>query len=94
MRGFPGISGVLTACTGSEKIVLKHGKVNLPGGDKGTTTVILEAIASHDVWIWHAFFGCPGTLNDINVLDRSPVLDDVEQGKAPRVNYFVNQRPS
>ncbi|XP_039685073.1 uncharacterized protein [Medicago truncatula] len=32
-------------------------------------------------------------LNDINVLDQSPVFDDVEQGKAPRVNYFVNQRP-
>lgn len=32
-------------------------------------------------------------MNDINVLDRSPVFDDVEQGKAPRVNYFVNQRP-
>ncbi|KAL9677483.1 hypothetical protein QQ045_005715 [Rhodiola kirilowii] len=62
-------------------------------GDKGTTTVILEAVASHDLWIWHAFFGCPGTLNDINVLDRSPVFDDVEQGTAPRVNFFVNQRP-
>ncbi|XP_039682912.1 uncharacterized protein [Medicago truncatula] len=73
--------------------ILHHGKVNSPGGDKGTTTVILEAVASHDLWIWHAFFGCPGTLNDINVLDRSPVFDDVEQGKTPRVNYFVNQRP-
>ncbi|XP_039684958.1 uncharacterized protein [Medicago truncatula] len=62
-------------------------------GDKGTTTIILEAVASHDLWIWHAFFGCPGMLNDINVLDRSPVFDDVEQGKAPKVNYFVNQRP-
>lgn len=39
------------------------------------------------------FFGCPGTLNDINVLDRSPVFDDVEQGNTPRVNFFVNQRP-
>ncbi|XP_020870157.1 uncharacterized protein LOC110225249 [Arabidopsis lyrata subsp. lyrata] len=61
-------------------------------GDKGTTTVILEAVASHDLWIWHAFFGCPGTLNDINVLDRSPVFDDVEQGNTPRVKFFVNQR--
>ncbi|XP_057444961.1 uncharacterized protein LOC130737220 [Lotus japonicus] len=57
------------------------------------TTVILEAVASHDLWIWHAFFGCPGTLNDINVLDRSPVFDELEQGNAPRVNFIVNQRP-
>ncbi|XP_039686192.1 uncharacterized protein [Medicago truncatula] len=33
------------------------------------------------------------TLNDIKVLDRSSVFDDVEQGKALRVNFFVNQRP-
>ncbi|KAL1193722.1 hypothetical protein V5N11_031632 [Cardamine amara subsp. amara] len=30
------------------------------------------------------------TLNDINVLDRSPVFDDILQGRAPKVNYFVN----
>ncbi|XP_058783265.1 uncharacterized protein LOC131657937 [Vicia villosa] len=45
-------------------------------------------------WEWK---NCPkaweGQLNDINVLDRSPVFDDVEQGKAPSVNFFVNQRP-
>uniref|UniRef100_A0A0D3CE50 DDE Tnp4 domain-containing protein n=1 Tax=Brassica oleracea var. oleracea TaxID=109376 RepID=A0A0D3CE50_BRAOL len=62
-------------------------------GDKGTTTVIVEAVASHDLWIWHSFFGCPKQLNDINVLDRSPVFDDVEQGNTPRVKFFVNQRP-
>ena len=36
------------------------------------------------------FFGPPGTLNDINVLDRSPVFDDILQGRAPRVQYLVN----
>ncbi|XP_023643356.1 uncharacterized protein LOC111831939 [Capsella rubella] len=45
---------------------------------------------SQDLWIWHAFFGPPGTLNDINVLDRSPVFDDILQGHAPTVNYMVN----
>uniref|UniRef100_A0A0D3CRE0 DDE Tnp4 domain-containing protein n=1 Tax=Brassica oleracea var. oleracea TaxID=109376 RepID=A0A0D3CRE0_BRAOL len=30
------------------------------------------------------------TLNDINVLDRSPFFDDVLQGRAPRVEYVVN----
>jgi len=37
-------------------------------------TIILEAVASHDLHIWHAFFGLPGSLNDINVLHRSPVF--------------------
>jgi hypothetical protein len=31
-------------------------------------TIILEAVASQDLWIWHAFFGMPGSLNDINAL--------------------------
>uniref|UniRef100_A0A0D3DB70 Uncharacterized protein n=1 Tax=Brassica oleracea var. oleracea TaxID=109376 RepID=A0A0D3DB70_BRAOL len=33
--------------------------------------------------------GC-GTLNDINVIDRSPVFDDILQGRAPKVNFKVN----
>uniref|UniRef100_A0A0D3BI88 Uncharacterized protein n=1 Tax=Brassica oleracea var. oleracea TaxID=109376 RepID=A0A0D3BI88_BRAOL len=30
------------------------------------------------------------TLNDTNVLDRSPVFDDILEGRAPRVKYVVN----
>ncbi|XP_021745650.1 uncharacterized protein LOC110711546 [Chenopodium quinoa] len=37
-------------------------------GRSKTTTIILEAVASQHLWIWHAFFGTPGSLNDINVL--------------------------
>uniref|UniRef100_A0A0D3AN90 No apical meristem-associated C-terminal domain-containing protein n=1 Tax=Brassica oleracea var. oleracea TaxID=109376 RepID=A0A0D3AN90_BRAOL len=33
-----------------------------------------------------------GTLNDINVLDRSPVFDDMINGQAPQVTYYVNGR--
>jgi len=32
-------------------------------------TIILEAVESNDLWIWHAFFGLPGSHNDINVLE-------------------------
>jgi hypothetical protein len=32
---------------------------------------MLEAVASLDLWIWHAFFGVAGSNNDINVLDQS-----------------------
>ncbi|KAL0658050.1 hypothetical protein Bca4012_078635 [Brassica carinata] len=56
----------------------------------GKPTIVLEAVASQDLWIWHTFFGSPGTLNDINVLDRSPVFDDILEGRAPRVQYQVN----
>ncbi|KFK36636.1 hypothetical protein AALP_AA4G150700, partial [Arabis alpina] len=38
------------------------------------------------------FFGAPGTCNDLNVLDRSPVFDDILEGRAPSVDYVVNGR--
>ncbi|CAA7034456.1 unnamed protein product [Microthlaspi erraticum] len=56
----------------------------------GKPTIVLEAVASYDLWIWHAFFGPPGTLNDINVLHRSPVFDDILEGRAPKVSFSVN----
>ncbi|XP_010684968.2 uncharacterized protein LOC104899468 [Beta vulgaris subsp. vulgaris] len=59
-------------------------------GRPGKPTLILEAIASYDLWIWHAFFGTPGRYNDINVLDRSPLFNDVFEGRAPPVNYVIN----
>jgi len=36
------------------------------------------------------FFGPPGTLNDINILDLSLVFDDIIQGRVPKVKYVVN----
>jgi hypothetical protein len=55
-------------------------------------TIILEAVASWNLWIWHAFFGLPGSMNDINVLHRSPLFDNLARGIAPPVNVTVNGR--
>ena len=46
-------------------------------------------MASQDLCIWHAFFGLPGSLNDINVLDRSHVFTLLANGHAPPVNYII-----
>ena len=51
---------------------------------------MLEAVASYDLWIWHAFFGASGSNNDVNVLDQSPLFTEQLQGKAPEVQYTVN----
>ncbi|XP_020262486.1 uncharacterized protein LOC109838451 [Asparagus officinalis] len=89
-RGFSGMIGSIDCMHWQWKNYLKAWQGQFTSGHKGTTTVILEAVASYDLWIWHAFFGLPGTLNDINVLERSPVFDDIEAGKAPHVNFTVN----
>ncbi|CAM8934195.1 unnamed protein product [Rhodiola kirilowii] len=59
-------------------------------GRAGVATLVLEAVADRDLWIWHSFFGIPGSCNDLNVLHRSPVFQDILEGRAPPVNFTVN----
>ncbi|KAI3508277.1 hypothetical protein L1887_23283 [Cichorium endivia] len=59
-------------------------------GDKGHPTVVLEAAASQDLWIWHAYFGSPGSNNDINIYQMSPLFDNVCNGSAPYLPFQVN----
>jgi hypothetical protein len=54
--------------------------------------IILKAVASYDLRIWHAFFGMPGSINDINVLYWSPVFDNLDKSIGPIVNFKVNGR--
>ncbi|KAI5337786.1 hypothetical protein L3X38_017057 [Prunus dulcis] len=48
------------------------------GNRKGQESIILEAVASFDCWVWHAFFRVAGSQNDLNVLGQSPVFHEVE----------------
>ncbi|XP_028960070.2 uncharacterized protein LOC126629929 [Malus sylvestris] len=89
MRGFPGMIGSIDCMHWTWK--------NCPsawqgayGDRKGAKSIILEAVASFDTWIWHAFFGVPGAQNDLNVLAQSPVFDELLQGNSPRCTYWVN----
>ncbi|KAI3776597.1 hypothetical protein L1987_46383 [Smallanthus sonchifolius] len=59
-------------------------------GDYPHPTLMLEAVASCDLWIWHAFFGVAGANNDINVLDQSPIFDDIIDGVAPGSSFIAN----
>uniref|UniRef100_A0A0D3E2P9 NAD(P)-binding domain-containing protein n=1 Tax=Brassica oleracea var. oleracea TaxID=109376 RepID=A0A0D3E2P9_BRAOL len=88
-RGFPGMAGSIDSMHWEWKNCPTEWKGQYTRGS-GKPTIVLEAVASQDLWIWHAFFGPPGTLNDLNVLDRSTVFDDILEGRAPRVRYVVN----
>jgi hypothetical protein len=88
-RGFPGMLGSIDCMHWKWK--------NCPTAHQGMycghvkdPTIILEAVASTDLWIWHAFFGLPGSNNDINVLHRSPLFDRLANGEAPEVKYTIN----
>lgn len=88
-RGFPGMLGSIDCMHWRWK--------NCPTAWQGMYTghvrepsIILEAIASYDLWIWHAFFGLPGSLNDINVLDRSHLFAELAEGRGPEGRYMIN----
>uniref|UniRef100_M8BZK8 Uncharacterized protein n=1 Tax=Aegilops tauschii TaxID=37682 RepID=M8BZK8_AEGTA len=46
-------------------------------------TIVLEAVALEDLWIWHSYFGLPGSRNDLNVLSRLSLFGMLFAGDAP-----------
>jgi hypothetical protein len=88
-RGFPGMLGSIDYMHWKWKNCPTAWQGNFTGHIR-EPTIILEAVASYDLWIWHAFFGLPGSHNDINVLERSSIFTELAEGRAPSVNYSIN----
>jgi hypothetical protein len=88
-RGFPGMFGSLDCMhwTWKNCPVAWQGQFQDKDGDR---SLILKAVADQSLWIWHAFFGLPGGNNDINVLDRSPLLGNLLQGAGHDMTFEVN----
>ena len=49
----------------------------------GKASLVLEAIADADLYIWGYHFGEPGSLNDLNVLAKSTLLMRILTGICP-----------
>ncbi|GKA47744.1 zinc finger, CCHC-type containing protein [Tanacetum coccineum] len=58
--------------------------------DKRYPTIMLEAVADQQLGFWHAYFGVPGSNNDLNVLYGSLLFDDLLADKAPEASFQVN----
>ncbi|KAJ9535503.1 hypothetical protein OSB04_un001365 [Centaurea solstitialis] len=89
-HGFPGMLGSLDCMHWEWANCPVAWQGQYHQGDKTHPSVILEAAASQDAWIWHTFFGCAGAMNDLNVLNHSPVFEDVYNGIAPDRTFQVN----
>ncbi|GJS33462.1 ALP1-like protein [Tanacetum coccineum] len=88
---FPGILGSIDCTDWSWKNCPVAYRAQYSRGDHGPDPfILLEAIASNDLWIWHAFFGVSGMNNDVNVLSQSPIFNDLKSGKAPDVPFVAN----
>jgi hypothetical protein len=90
-RGFPGMLGSIDCMHWSWKNcpAAWHGQFK---GHKKDATIILEAVADQETWIWHAFFGMPGSCNAINVIQRSPLMTRIALREGPQVEFEANDR--
>ena len=84
-RDFPGMIGSID-CT---HWVWKNGPVSWQGHKR---SVVMEAIAGHDLYFSHVFVGMPGSCNDINVLQRSSIKIKIKYlgGPARTIKYELN----
>ncbi|GKB65019.1 ALP1-like protein isoform X1 [Tanacetum coccineum] len=90
-HGFPGMIGSIDCTKWPWAQCPQAYRAQFSRGDSGSEPfILLEAVASQDLWIWHAFFGVAGSNNDVNVLRQSPVLNDLKVGKAPEVPFVAN----
>lgn len=89
-RGFPGCVGSIDC----QHYEWKNCPVAWDGQFKGKEkkqNILMEAISDGELWIWLYFFGSPGSLNDINVMDHSTTIGAILFGKLPpAVNFKVN----
>lgn len=90
-RGFPGMLGSLDCMHWKWKNCSTGWHGSHVNGKIGAPTLILQTVATHNLWIWHCFFRMAGTNNDLNVLDNSYLFDGIILSDAPTCNYIVNE---
>ena len=82
----PGMLGSLDCM----HVHLKNCPITYQGAYQGKdkfSTLVLEAIADHNLWFWHAVFGFTGSCNDINILDVSPLHQQFLDGSHPKIDF-------
>jgi hypothetical protein len=87
--GFPGMSGSLDYMHWTWKNCPVAWQGQFQDKD-GVWNIILEAIADQSLWIWHVFFGLPGGNNDVNVLDRSPLMANLLGVEGSDLDFEMN----
>ncbi|XP_071688126.1 protein ALP1-like [Rutidosis leptorrhynchoides] len=89
-HGFKGMLGSIDYMHWKWKNCPNAWKGQYTSDHQGHPTLVFEAVASYDTWIWHAFFGATGVNNDVNVLNQSSLFDDIKNGNAPFAPFTVN----
>ncbi|KAI3708990.1 hypothetical protein L2E82_38644 [Cichorium intybus] len=88
-HGFPGMLGSIDCTHWDWRSCPTYLRGQYMRGDHRYPTIILEAVASYDLWIWHSYFGVAGGNNDLNVLYQSPLFNDTILGTAPSCSFVL-----
>jgi len=87
-HGVPGMVGSLDCMHVCWRLCPKawHGAYQ---GAKKVPTIFLEAVADYNLVLWHSVFSSPGSLNDLNIWDRSELLEELIKGRFAREVNFL-----
>lgn len=88
-RGFPGMLGSVD-CFHWAWRACPTSQAGSHVGYRKDPTVVLQAVASYDRWIWHSYFGLGGQNNDLNVLHASGLFDRQLNNVAPPCHFQIN----
>ena len=55
-------------------------------GREKYATIALESVVDYNLWFWHASFGFPGTMHDINIWEQS-LLESMLNGKHEEIDH-------
>ncbi|XP_023768360.1 uncharacterized protein LOC111916947 [Lactuca sativa] len=89
VHGLPRMLGSLDCMNWRWNVCPKAYQGQYTKGNYHYPTVVLEAVASQDLWIWHAFFDSSGLLNDVDILNNSPIFNKVYDGTAPDSSFVL-----
>ena len=64
------------------------------GKGSGGKTLVMEELVDPNLYMWYFNFGAPGSLNDINILDRSSIVGALVSGQfdGKVSQYAINGR--
>ena len=58
-------------------------------GKEKKPSIVLEGLSDHHMWFWHSAYGFAGTLNDVNILNLSPLLEALLDGTFEELEQAV-----
>nr|XP_043611708.1 uncharacterized protein LOC122583356 [Erigeron canadensis] len=75
LHGFPGMIGSIDCMHWAWEMCPTAWRGTHTRGDIGQPSMILQVVASTDLWIWNAYFGQQVSNKDINVFESSHILE-------------------